>query len=166
MNKVKFLHRKGGNVKKWKVKKNYTKISFYGGELPFHESMRKFHSRGNCFYNHGYIDFTPVSKLFKERINQDWNDIYSEIIKKTSPKFRWLLEDFLRWQIQIPIFIEHTPYHKRWTRNCDILLHNYFIDENNLLRYYETEEDLLKDVRILIRIDKLEKLAKLSQQSH
>lgn len=164
MLKEKFLHRKSRFIKKWKVKQNYTKDNFFGEEFPNHLSMRAYHRRATQFHNHCYLDFTPVSRLLDERVNNNWDDIYSELIKKTKPRYRYLLDNYLDWQISEPLFFEHVPYKKRgyYSRpGSGIMLELFFVDEQNILRYYETEEEVLKQANILIRIDKLKKLEEL-----
>lgn len=166
MNKVKYLHRKGRDIKKWKYKKNYTKDNFYGEKLPYHESIRNKHKRGwdNYWcYNNG-LDFTPVGYYIEEHINCKWNDIYSKILKKIKPKNRWMLNDYLSWYICTVHIVDYTPYLSRYHSN-KIAYGCLFIDEDGILRKYNSEKEIKEMTLKKIRRDKLLKLKKIFNES-
>lgn len=167
MLKEKFLHRHSRNHKKRKFKQGYTKMTMYRGELPFHQSMRDYHrTHDDMYYSYSDLDFTPVYKYLYENVDRNWNDIYSEVIKKTRPRFRYLLDDYLGWTLtKNIIFEEHIPYIYHWFgRTSGIVLERFFIDENNILRYYTSEEEAMKNAQILVRQDKIKKLIEISKK--
>lgn len=156
MKKDKYLHRNGSS-NKWKVKKNTTKNK-YGDFLPFRESIRNVHKLDECSYYYNCIDFSPLYKFLEENINRNWNSVYTEILKRTKSKFRYELEKYhlspLRDRVMI---IDYIPYIKRYGR-LPIALNVLFIDEENILRMYDSKDELKRIALIKKRKEKLLKM--------
>jgi len=112
------------------------------------------------YYNSTCISFYRYLRNFlKERICEDWNDIYSELISKTKPKHRWLLDKEIGWVITDIIWLkDNTPYTKKsWIRN-KLPVNRFFIDLDNKIRYFETEEEIKNWILNKKRVKKLEKI--------
>lgn len=161
MNKVKRLHRKGPFSKKWKHKQNFTK-NMDGIELPYRESIRRIYKKNSTSSFFDYrdgLDFTPVWCFLEERIGQNWNDLYSDIISKTRPKYRWCLENFLKWQIVPVTYENYLPYRANFG-STRLVLYDFFVDWNNKLRCYQTKEELYN---IAIKLERRDKLIQLKE---
>jgi len=163
MNKQKYLHRKGHDDKKWKNHSNCNKNNC-GDETPFRESIRDKHKK-EYFWNWKIgLDFTPTGEYIEENVNRNWDDVYSEIIKKTKPKFRWLLENFLDYFLAKAVIVDYIPYRSSWNRST-IVLNWVFVDEDGILRNYNTTKEVEDMSKRKIRRDKLLKLQKISDES-
>ena len=79
-----------------KTKRNHNIDLF--SELPVHQSMKKI--KTNYSYNYSNYDNKPLIKFIYSKIGEDWNDIYSEILKKVKNKYRYLLESDLKYIIR------------------------------------------------------------------
>lgn len=161
MNKHKYLHRKGRDDKKWRTHDNRTK-KHYGDDAPFHESIRDKHKQESRYFWNWQtgIDFTPVGCYIEENLNRDWDDVYSEIIKKVKPKYRWQLENYLDWCIAKVTWIDHVPY----LRHGRIPIEWTLVDEDNILRKYETEKEILDIANKKVRKDKLLKIQEIANE--
>ena len=87
MLKRKYLHRKSRRANwstDWDVKKfkRGNDLDLFS-DLPFHQSIRGKYSRRYSNY-----DLTPLYKFIESKIGQNWNNIFSEIVKKVKPKFK------------------------------------------------------------------------------
>jgi len=162
MNKKKYLHRKGQDDKKWRTHNNRNKKNC-GDEFPFRESIRDKHKNESRYYWNWQtgLDFTPTGNYIEENVNRDWNEIYSEIIKKVRPKYRYQLEDYLNWFVgKVIIDDDYIPYLRRNRMAIDWI----FVDEEGILRNYETKKDILDMARRKIRRDKLLKIQEISDE--
>ena len=119
MNKVKYLHTKkkldgcfcktDSSYQRHAVKRTPYEDS------PYKESMSKKHFWS---YTRTHISFEPLRKFLIERIGYHWDDVYSEIVKKTLPKYRYLLENQLEYYLVKPTyFIDFLPYVNRYPYN-------------------------------------------------
>jgi len=158
MNKKKYLHRKGQDDKKWRIHNNRTKKN-WGDETPFRESIRDTHkNESRYFWNwQTGLDFTPTGKYLEENINRDWDEIYSDVIKKIKPKYRYQLEDYLDWYVCDVMIIDYIPYIGKYNRSR-MAINWLFVDEEGILRNYKTKKDILDMARRKIRRDKLIKI--------
>ena len=163
MLKQKFLHRKSRNSKlhkTWDVRKfNRGKnIDFFSDKTIQHESIRKKYRWNN-------IDTYPLEKFIESKIGCDWNDIYSEIIKKTKKKFRKYIETTIDYCIVKNVFYDENfiPYGKTYRYGkTKILYDRIFIDNNNIL-VRKTLEEIMSESKKLLRKEKLRQIL-LSQQ--
>jgi len=164
MNKNKYLHRKGQDDKKWRTHNNRNKKNC-GNELPFRESIRdKYKNESRYFWNwQTGLDFTPTGKYIEENMNRDWNDVYSEIIKKVRPKYRYQLEEYLNWYVGKVVIVDYVPYVGSY-HNSRLAVDWIFVDEDNIIRNYETKKDILDMARRKIRRDKLLKIQEISDE--
>jgi hypothetical protein len=165
MNKQKYLHRKGRDDKKWRTHNNHTK-NLYGEESPFRESIRDKHKNEARYYWNWEtgIDFTPVGCYLEENVNREWSEVYSEIIKKIQPKKRWQLERYLHWQLAKVVFNDYMPYLPFYSGHKPAI-DWLFIDENCILRKYNTIEEL-EDMAIKkVRRDKLIRLLEIEKEN-
>ncbi|MCK9416855.1 hypothetical protein M0Q97_09385 [Candidatus Dojkabacteria bacterium] len=117
MNKVKYLHTKRKNSKKdykykFKEKHKPTCIEDYENiTIP----------RGYNFMwwkrHYTWLDFhTICDKYLLTKIDKSWDDIYADMIKKTKPKFRYLLDDYLDYKFfNSFIIVKAIPQYIRYT---------------------------------------------------
>ena len=108
--------------------------------------------------NNGYsgnCDTSPLVNFLYSKLGEDWNDIYSEIIKKTKPKFRYEIDFRLKYNtVLIPIYDD--DFIPRDERGY-ILSDFFFIDMNNIL-VRKSKDDLLSDALKYKRKVKLEQI--------
>jgi hypothetical protein len=149
MLKQKYLHRKSrssGSDGYWKRRYNRHYTDLFS-DLPKHESIRK-----NFRYSN--YDSTPLFEFLNSKIGEDWNDIYSEILKKIKKRYRSNMDYSIKWYVHIPIYDEDfIPRDNRGRMLNEIL----FIDMNNILSY-KTKEDILIESKKLKRKEKLRKI--------
>ena len=166
MNKVKYLYRKSrcsrkkdvGSLKKFK--RTNTKNLFL--ELPKHEKMRPVYQYSNyCNY-----DSKPLQEFIKSKIGEDWNDVYSEIIKKTPYKFRMFLDDDLGWIIKRPMYYDddYIPKLVSYGGNGIICYDRLYVDLDNIIRC-DSKEVLFKKSKKIIRKIKIEQITENESQS-
>lgn len=143
MLKRKYLHRKSRRPKwksDWDIKKfqRGNDLDLFS-DLPFHQSIRGKYSRRYSNY-----DLTPLYKFIESKIGQNWNNIFSEIVKKVKPKFK---ED---------IFTSMRSY--RYYHFCSVMLYpiydNDFIPRNEYGRILS--DFLFVENGILVKKDKQE----------
>lgn len=125
-----------------KVKKNLDLFS----DLPTHQSVHKKYRDG--------IDTTPLDKFIKSKIGENWNDVYSELLTKIEPKFRYYIDNSLEWIVQIPIYDEDLIPRSRYG---DVLGYRIFIDMNNILTF-KSKEELIFNAKRTVRLEKLKKI--------
>lgn len=145
MLKDKYLHRKYGRThddryvsKKHKKEKN---VDLFSDDLPFHNGVGK-------KYKTGY-DLKPLVEFVESKVGCDWNDVYSEILTKINNKVRYNIDqNIMWWVIKTPIYDEdYIPRDRRGT----ILNDQLFIDMDNIIRKYSTEENISNSKRYMRR---------------
>lgn len=162
MLKRKYLHRKSRRANwstDWDVKKfkRGNDLDLFS-DLPFHQSIRGKYSRRYSNY-----DLTPLYKFIESKIGQNWNNIFSEIVKKVKPKFK---KD---------IFTSMRSY--RYYHFCSVMLYpiydNDFIPRNeygrilsdflfveNGILVKKSEQQIISDAKKYQRNEKLNKILK------
>ena len=161
MNKKKYIERKSGQRSAWnqlgfnrqrdKQKKQ--------DELPFRESMR-FNSRKDWEKHQEFYNYNHIENFIKERIGYNWNDVYSEILSKLKKKYKYKYRENQKWPYFIEtniIFVDDLPHsisNYRYLK-YSLMVKNIFVDENNIVSYYETKEKLINEYRLRLRRKKL-----------
>ena len=146
-----FLYRKSrisNNHYQYKKTKRHNNVDLFS-YLPIHQSMhRKYKYSYHCInYNS-----RPLEEFIKSKIGEDWNDVYSEIIKKIKPKFRYLLESDLMYIIRRPLFNdEYIPLDTYYNR-CSICSDRLYVDFNNIICYKSKDEILIESKRTVRKI--------------
>lgn len=164
MNKPKYIHVKTKGSKNLKSnigkqKHKPTCIEDYE-KLPFHIHMNPkkwwFEHR-----NRTEITFWYSGRNYlKTKIGQNFDDIYSDMIKKTKPKYRHLLDQYLEWVIKKPTYyIKEIPY----CTQCGyfskgMLYEKFYINKEGILEYHETKEDLELYAQNKYRQNKLKRI--------
>jgi len=110
-------------------------------DLPKRESIKK------GFYH--WADWTPLYEFVESKIGENWNDVYSEMLKKIKPNLRYQIENNIYMVYMNPIYDE--DFIPRDNRGR-ILSDRVYIDMNNILRQKTKEELLLDSIRIKRRI--------------
>lgn len=136
--------------------------------LPFFEGIRDNHiKRGYWSYssNNIFINWFFITNFLKSKVGENWDDVYSELLKKTENKYHWVLNrDLDRYVITKElIFINNIPYLLygfTYRPGRRFLYDVLFIDENNIISYYETKEDLINEYKMRILRKKLERILK------
>jgi hypothetical protein len=129
-------------------------------KLPIHETLRtKNYLSHEYNYSTTIVDFyQPIKKYLKEKIGECFDDIYSDLISKTRPRYRHLLERDLSCVFTIVNYYEKEVPHKiRFSRDS-ILYGEYYLDKNNKIRYFETKNELLIYAKNKYRQKKLERI--------
>jgi len=159
MNKQKYLHTSNPRNldktwhKKWQAKSRFVDLF---SDLPFHESIggkrEKNHFRSK--------NFKPLHKFLEQRIDQPWADVYKEIISKTKPKHRQLMEATLDWYFRENFYYDehYVPWLCLYGRVVKKLISYYFIDPDYILRCFETEDGLMSFAKRLERRAKMSKI--------
>lgn len=145
--KKKYLHRKErrSEYKGWSDNNTEKNIDLFS-ELPMRQSNKK--------HQYGSYDPTPLREFLYSKLGLDWNDIYSEVIKKIEPKFRHEIDRTLDWMVYKPIYDDDfIPRDKRG----GILSEVFFVDMNNVL-VRKAREELLSDAIKYKRKIKLEQI--------
>ena len=99
-------------------------------------------------------------KFIESKIGCDWDDVYSEIVSKTKPKFRKEIEDSIDYYIVKNVFYDENfiPRGMRHRRGkYQILNDRIFIDNNNIL-VKKTLEEIMFESTQLLRREKLRKI--------
>lgn len=158
MLKIKYLHRQAGRQKDEYWTRRYKRdntIDLFS-ELPKHESIR---SRYRWFN----IDTTPLYEFIHSKIGCEWNDVYSEIIKKTKKKYRREIEHSIDYYVvRKPNYDSNfIPRHIKYYRNPknDMIKDFPFVDINGIL-VIKTEQEILLDSKKYIRMKKLQEILK------
>lgn len=162
MDKKKYIHtkKKGKSSYRIKITKKlkHKPICIDDFEnLAKHESIR---NKFSYFYdNYTYISFNNLYNYFQQKIGSRWCDIYSDLIKKTKPKYRHLLDEQISFYKLNMIFYKNgIPYSIKWWRKNNMVINNFYLDKNNILRFFSTKTELLNHVRQLYRQKKLERI--------
>lgn len=149
MIKIKYLHTKVRPCEYKTRNKHFRKnIDVFSENLPKHEPYRR-HDRYNG------ISWGPLIEFLESKIGENWNDVYSEILKKIKDKFKYQLKsDICHWFVYIPIYDEDFLPRNQYGR---ILYDTLFIDMNNILTK-KSEEELKIDAKKLKRKLKLQEI--------
>jgi len=151
MLKIKYLHRSDGVPKysmHWDTKKfkRDNTIDLFS-ELPFHKSIRKKYQWAN-------YDATPLREFIYSKVGQNWDDIYSEILKKIRKNRRYTIDYTINWFVVLhPIYNDFIPKNNRG----QILIDRLFVDMDNIL-VIKTNEQLLIDSKKYLRKKKIQKI--------
>lgn len=147
MLKIKYLHRSSKSYQDdWEDKK-YFRIKNMNmfSELPKRMSFKQ-------AYND--IDFTPLFEFIESKVGEDWNKVYSEILKKTKKRFRYKLEYIINYAVKKPIFDENYIPKDKYGR---VLEDNIFIDINNIL-CKKSKDEIIADAKKYKRKIKIQQL--------
>lgn len=162
MLKRKYLHRKSRrakwdtdwDVKKFKRGKNVNLFS----DLPFHQPIRAKYSRRYSNY-----DLTPLYKFIESKIGQNWNNIFSDIVKKIKHKYKKDVFTSMRtyryyhfcsvmlYPIYDKDFIPRNEYGR--------ILSDFLFVENGIL-VKKSEQQIIADAKKYQRNEKLNKILK------
>lgn len=171
MNRPKYIHEKRksrSNLKTKRIKHNPKYIEDYEN-LSFHEPMRNRNS--DWTRRKTVLDFWLICKKYlKSKIGEKWDDVYSDMVKKTNPKYRHLLEKYV-WDWDNPyksiyyingVAHRQTPHYRslRYRINKGKCVNIIYVDDNGVLNYHETEKDLLSYSKNRLREKKLERILK------
>ena len=157
MLKKKFLHRKIRNKKDsklWKGDKFKRNNIDIFSDLPSHESMRQ----TRCSW--GDFDTKPLDEFLKSKIRCDWDDVYSEILKKTKSNYRYSLEDYLKIITSDVIYDDEYIPRGKYGK---ILSDTIFVNMNNVLTY-KSNEELISESKRILRNHKLKEIIENSQK--
>lgn len=155
MFKKKYLHRGyRKSTRDWDWTKNHrSKNVDLFSELPKHENMPKNRMSSP--------DYTPLREFIHSKIGENWNDVYSELLTKIDPKFRYDVERLLGsdrysyyFGVNRPIYDD--DFIPRDNRGR-ILYDKIFIDLDNIL-CKKTKEEILSDSIMYVRKQKLLKI--------
>jgi len=158
MLKKKYLHRKSRDTKRrhtWDVKKysrGKNRHDFFSEKLPQRQAIRKKYR----WYN---LDTYPLEKFIESKIGCDWNDVYSEIISKTKPKFRQEIEQTINYKVIKTVFYEDfVPYGMKYRYGKYKILNDViFIDNNNIL-VKKTLDEIMLESKQQLRREKLRQI--------
>lgn len=152
MQKKKYLHRRKGDKNESKL---YTNNKFRRNNnvdvfsyLPNRESIRQYR---RCY---SYFDYKPLTEFLMSKIGCDWNDIYSELLKKVKSNYRYEIDIYLDDICKNVIYdIDFIPRNSHGR----ILSDRLFVDMNNILSF-KSKEELIIDSNRLIRQNKLKNI--------
>ena len=150
----KYLHRKERTPKYdyWFENNNDKNIDIFS-ELPMRQSNKR--------HNFGSYDSTPLRKFLYSKLGQNWDDIYSEIVKKIEPNFRYEIDRTINWMVDKPIYDDDfIPRDQRGR----ILSDYFFIDMNNIL-VRKPKDELLFDAIKYKRKIKLEQILESQKEN-
>ena len=168
MNKQKYIH-----IKRKVSRNNYTGNS---GKKPKHRPMciedyeklpskeplkSKSYRYHDYYYSTTYLDFDSViGKYLKEKIGVCFDDIYTDLISKTKPKHRYLLDDTLDWFLTKVVYYEkEVPYStKYWRHGDNVIFGHFYLDRDRKVRYFETKNELIIYARNKYRQKKLKRI--------
>lgn len=167
MKKQKYLYRIGYGYKSDysynRVKYNYVDIE---------NQPKKFKIRSKSKYRN--LDQLPQTERIKHKheflkdylypyletkIGQYWNDIYTDIISKTKPKHRFLIDREIDWNISLNVFYEDFIPYSNYTFHGVREIRNYglYVDRDGLIQKYNKEE-YRRNIRALKRKLKLDNI--------
>jgi len=171
MNKQKYIHVKVKSVRE-KLKKG-PRVKHKPKSLDDFESLPSFTAMRNCNVDRWdwtcygtQLNFWNIGEQYlKSKIGQCWDDIYSDMIKKTKPKYRYLLEQYIEMKRLIPIYYEdEIPYGKFYWRHNGMMIDKFYIDREGILQYFETEEEMLDYAKYQRRLKKLERILNYDEE--
>lgn len=93
-------------------------------------------------------------------VGQNFDDVYSDLVKKTKPRYRHLLDEYINWDVRTPIGYDKdgVPHIVKHTYRSRLAYNMIFINKEGVLEYHETLEDLLIFYKNKMRENKLKKL--------
>jgi len=151
MIKVKYLHRRQrkSEYRSWeskKYKRDNTLDLFL--PLPYNQPIRR------NFREFRNFSSTPLYEHIYSKIGYNWNDVYSEIIKKIKPKYRRDIDYDIRYHFKDVVYDENFI-----PRSLDgrMLINTLYIDFNNII-CYKTKDDILNDSKRFLRHIKLQEI--------
>jgi len=156
MLKNKFLYRRSNFSRRQyqyvKTKRN-NDIDLFS-DLPYHESMKKY---GDNYHCHHY-DNKPLSDFLDSKIGENWNDVYSEILKKVQHNFKYLLDNDLKYLIRRPIYYDdYIPMDTYRYYRTSICSDRLYIDLNNII-CYKSKDEILSESKRIVRKLKLQEI--------
>jgi len=118
--------------------------------------------------NKTVLDFWYIcNKYLKSKIGENWNDVYTDMIKKTKPKYRYLLDYYISYGNphknityidEIPYITKYLYRRSRTPTNYGECVEKIYIDVDGILTYHETEEDMLGVAKYKLRQKKLKRI--------
>ncbi len=161
MLKTKYLHRpyrKTKNSHTWGIKKYWRgkNINLFS-DLPFYERMK---IKGYHSYNY---DITPLINFIDSKIGKNWNEVYSEILKKIKKNYRWCIDSYLHadqyWH-RVGVYINPIYDDDFIPRNSiGRILKNHLFVENGIL-VEKDEQRIISDAKKYQRKEKLNNILK------
>jgi hypothetical protein len=151
LNRKKYIEKKSGKRSQWnQLGYNRQRSKQINPDLlPKRESMR-YNSRNSWDSHRNFVNWDHMRKYFKTKVGENWDDVYSDMLSKLKEKYKYEYRENSKWNYFIEtkiIIVDDLPYNT-WghlTVNC------VFVDENNILSYYETEEALKTEYKIRLR---------------
>jgi hypothetical protein len=159
MLKQKYLHRsrrkKGRDEWHYGYKRGKN-LDILNDDLPFHDNMKK---KGN----YHYICTEPVAKFIESKVGCDWNDVYSELLSKTKKKFRYEVENTIKYTILMPTYDENylpvlcnrSYYYRGY--GVKIFVDRLFIGLDNKICKM-SEDEIKREANVYVRRDKLRQI--------
>ncbi len=171
MNKQKYIHEKRksginlkGNHNRKSTKHKPMCIEDYD-KMPFHLSIGSISDSYNR--NKTQLDFWYICKKYLiSKIGEQWDDVYVDMIKKTKPKYRYLLNNYISYgnPHKHITYIDEIPYITKYMSNNSnryyrrSIVENVYVDIDGILTYHETEEDMLNVAKYRLRQKKLKRI--------
>lgn len=165
MNKIKYIHNKEKIHKKCydeykKIKHKPIHIEDYE-RLAFREKIKPIVRKNYKTY----LSFWNIcEKYLKSKIGEYWDDVYSDMIKKTKPKYRHLLDEYISFgNPAIPsYYFDFIPCKISWYKNnfsdmC-VIFNEVYINIDGILTYNETLEETLIIAKNDTRKEKLKRI--------
>lgn len=164
MIKVKYLHRKvrksnhRWETRKFNRGKNKPRGTKLFDDLPYRESIKP-----KGYYSHYWnYNVNPLVKFIESKIGQDWDLIYSEILKKTkNVHYRHHIDNIINSQYKVIYTKDYLPI--SWGR---LKLHKPFIDLNNKINMFETKADIISESKKYIRKLKLLEILNIDNMTY
>jgi len=163
MNKKKFIEKKSGYRSKHnQIGYNRLRNKHINSDLlPKRESMRQNSKKHN--HNHkSFLNYQHIDNFLKERIGYNWDDIYSELLSKTKGKYKYKLrENGERWWLIETTIVYNNDKHPPRNIKGNILINILFVDENNIISYYNSPHKIITEYRNRILIKKLKSILRI-----
>lgn len=161
MNKRKYIEKKSSKRSSWNpYGYNRQKAKYIDPDnLPRRESMR-YNSR-KCWETHrNFVNWDHMKKYFKSKVGEHWDDVYSDMLSKLKEKYKYEYRENTKWEYFLEtniVFIDGLPHSltTRYKYQYSVLVNDVFVDENKILSYYETKDDLINEYRLRLRRKKL-----------
>ena len=161
MNKKKYIEKSSGKRSRWDTYGyNRQRAKYIDPEnLPFRESMR-YNSRQSCDHHQKFVNWDHMTNYFKANVGKNWNDVYSDMLSKLKEKYKYEYRENTKYSYFLEthvIFIDDLPHRitGRYRYRYFMCIDSVFVDENNIISYYATEDDLKKEYRRRILRKKL-----------
>jgi len=161
MNTEKYIHvkiKRGHNFNCNKLKHKPIFIDDYE-KLPFREKIEPKNYRNHYKTQ---LDFWSIgTEYLKSKIGEYWGDVYKDMIKKTKPKFRYLLDEYISCGNPVipTYYCNFIPYKlNRWSYDGIMIIDDIYINFDGILSYHKTREDAIMVAKPLIRREKLKRI--------